>query len=52
VARDVVRAVRRDTEFLYTAPMARLGSTAMRISRRLASRLTISASRRNGYLFD
>jgi NAD(P)-dependent dehydrogenase (short-subunit alcohol dehydrogenase family) len=52
VARDVVRAVRKDTSFLYTGPMARLGSTAMRISRRLARRLTVSASRRNGYMFD
>ena len=52
VARDVVRAVRHDASFLFTGPMARLGSAAMRISRRLARRLTISASRRNGYLFD
>jgi NAD(P)-dependent dehydrogenase (short-subunit alcohol dehydrogenase family) len=52
VARDVVHAVRRDASFLFTGPMARLGSTAMRLSRRLARRLTISASRRNGYLFD
>jgi NAD(P)-dependent dehydrogenase (short-subunit alcohol dehydrogenase family) len=52
VARDVVRAVLDDTSFLYTGPMARLGATAMRISRRLARRLTLSASRRNGYLFD
>jgi short-subunit dehydrogenase len=52
VARDVVRAVRKDRSMLYTGPMARLGSTAMRLSRRLARRLTISAAHHNGYLAD
>lgn len=52
VARDVVRAVERDRSFLFTGPMARLGSTAMRVSRRLARRLTIAAARRSGYLAE
>ena len=50
VARDVVRAVERNRSFLFTGPMARLGSTAMRLSRRLARRLTIASARRSGYL--
>jgi NAD(P)-dependent dehydrogenase (short-subunit alcohol dehydrogenase family) len=52
VARDVVRAVRRRQAYLFTGPKARLGSTAMRISRRLARRLTIAAARQSGYLAD
>jgi NAD(P)-dependent dehydrogenase (short-subunit alcohol dehydrogenase family) len=52
VARDVVRAVEQDRSLLFTGPMARLGSTAMRVSRRLARRLTIAAARRNGYLAE
>lgn len=52
VARDVADAIERDRAFLFTGPMARLGATAMRVSRRLARRLTIAASRQNGYLAD
>lgn len=52
VARDVVRAVERDRAFLFTGPKARLGAAAMRISRRLARRLTIAAARQSGYLAE
>ena len=52
VARDVVRAVERDRTLLFTGPMARIGSTAMRLSRRLARRLTIVSARQSGYLAD
>jgi NAD(P)-dependent dehydrogenase (short-subunit alcohol dehydrogenase family) len=50
VAEDVVRSVENDDLFLFTGPAARLGYLAMRISRRLARRLTIAASRKSGYL--
>lgn len=50
VAHDVVRAVEGDQWFLFTGPKARLGVIAMRISRRLARRLTIAAARQSGYL--
>ena len=52
VARDVAEAVTSDRGFLFTGPMAKLGSTAMRLSRRWARRLTISASKQNGYLAE
>lgn len=52
VAADVVRAVLTDASFLFTGPGARLGHNAMRISRRLARRLTIDAARKSGYLAD
>ena len=52
VAVDVVRSVEKDDRFLFTGPSARLGHYAMRISRRLARRLTIAAARRSGYLGD
>jgi len=50
VAADVVRSVEGDEGFLFTGPGARLGYTAMRISRRLARRFTIDAARKSGYL--
>jgi NAD(P)-dependent dehydrogenase (short-subunit alcohol dehydrogenase family) len=52
VAADVVRAVESDETFLFTGPGARLGFNAMRVSRRLARRLTIAAARRSGYLAE
>jgi NAD(P)-dependent dehydrogenase (short-subunit alcohol dehydrogenase family) len=52
VAADVVRAVESDEIFLFTGPGARLGFNAMRISRRLARRLTIDAARKSGYLAE
>lgn len=52
VARDVVRAVIRDQWFLFTGPKARIGASAMRISRRLARRLTIAAAKQSGYLAE
>lgn len=50
VAADVVHAVESDEIFLFTGPSARLGYNAMRVSRRLARRLTIHAARKSGYL--
>jgi NAD(P)-dependent dehydrogenase (short-subunit alcohol dehydrogenase family) len=50
VAADVVRAVEQDRAFLFTGPLARTGYTAMRVSRRLARRLTLRGARRRGYL--
>lgn len=52
VARDVVRAVERDRSILFTGPKAKLGATAMRISRRLARRLSIAAAKQSGYLAE
>jgi hypothetical protein len=52
VAADIVRAIVTDASFLFTGPGARLGHNAMRISRRLARRLTIDAARKSGYLGD
>jgi NAD(P)-dependent dehydrogenase (short-subunit alcohol dehydrogenase family) len=50
VADDVVRAVENDRAFLFTGPMARSAYAAMRISRRLARRLTVHSARKSGYL--
>jgi NAD(P)-dependent dehydrogenase (short-subunit alcohol dehydrogenase family) len=50
VADDVVRAVERDAAILFTVPLARLGYFGMRVSRRLARRLAISAAQKSGYL--
>jgi len=52
VAADVVRAVESDEILLFTGPGARLGFNAMRVSRRLARRLTIDAARKSGYLAE
>jgi short-subunit dehydrogenase len=52
VAVDVVRSVENDDTFLFTGPAAKLGSTAMRISRRLARRLTIAAALKSGYMAE
>jgi NAD(P)-dependent dehydrogenase (short-subunit alcohol dehydrogenase family) len=52
VAADIVRSVAVDDAFLFTGPAARLGFLAMRISRRLARRLTIAAARKSGYLAE
>ena len=52
VAADVVRSVENDDGFLFTGPAAKLGSAAMRISRRLARRLTIAAARKSGYMAE
>lgn len=52
VAEDIVHSVEIDDAFLFTGPSARLGHLAMRISRRLARRLTISAARKSGYLAE
>jgi len=50
VAEDIVRAVERDAIVLPTGPMARVGYRMMRLSRRLARRLTISGAKKSGYL--
>jgi NAD(P)-dependent dehydrogenase (short-subunit alcohol dehydrogenase family) len=50
VAADIVRSVEGNDSFLFTGPGARLGYLAMRLSRRLARRLTIVAARKSGYL--
>jgi NAD(P)-dependent dehydrogenase (short-subunit alcohol dehydrogenase family) len=50
VAADIVRSVEGNDDFLFTGPGARLGYLAMRLSRRLARRLTIDAARKSGYL--
>jgi NAD(P)-dependent dehydrogenase (short-subunit alcohol dehydrogenase family) len=52
VAEDIVRSVERDDSFLFTGPSARLGYNAMRVSRGLARRLTISLARKCGYLAE
>jgi len=52
VAADIVRSVEGNDGFLFTGPGARLGYNAMRISRRLARRLTIDAARKSGYLAE
>jgi len=50
VAEDLVRSVEKDSAFLFTGPLARLGYSGMRLSRRLTRRLVISAARKSGYL--
>ena len=50
VAADVVRSVERDDAFLFTGPLAKLGSYGIRFSRRLARRLAIATARKSGYL--
>ncbi len=50
VAADIVRAVESDAIVLPTGPMARAGYLLMRLSRRLARKLTISGARKSGYL--
>lgn len=50
VARGIVRSVRRDDTYLFVGPMARFGSIASRISRRLIRRLTIRGAYESGYL--
>lgn len=52
VADDVIRSVRHDDAFLFTGPLARLGSISMRVSRGMARRLAISTARKSGYLQD
>ncbi|NJD31058.1 MAG: SDR family NAD(P)-dependent oxidoreductase [Gammaproteobacteria bacterium] len=52
VAGDVVRSVESDDGYLFTGPAARLGFHAMRVSRKLARRLTIAAARKSGYLAE
>jgi NAD(P)-dependent dehydrogenase (short-subunit alcohol dehydrogenase family) len=52
VAEDIVRSVERDDGLLLTGTAAKLGYNAMRISRRLARRLTIAAARKSGYLAE
>ncbi|MCJ7451052.1 MAG: SDR family NAD(P)-dependent oxidoreductase [Steroidobacteraceae bacterium] len=50
VAEDIVRAVESDAIVLPTGPMARVGYLLMRLSRRLARKLTISGAKKSGYL--
>ena len=50
VAEDIVRAVENDAIVLPTGPMARVGYVLMRLSRRLARKLTISGAKKSGYL--
>ena len=50
VAEDIVRAVESDAIVLPTGPMARVGYRLMRLSRRLARKLTISGAKKSGYL--
>jgi NAD(P)-dependent dehydrogenase (short-subunit alcohol dehydrogenase family) len=50
VAEDIVRAVERDEIVLPTGPMARAAYVLMRLSRRMARRLTISSAKKSGYL--
>jgi short-subunit dehydrogenase len=50
VAEDIVRAVERDAIVLPTGPMAGVGYRLMRLSRRLARKLTISGATKSGYL--
>jgi NAD(P)-dependent dehydrogenase (short-subunit alcohol dehydrogenase family) len=50
VAGDIVRAVQRKDIVLPTGPMAWMGYLLMRLSRRLARKLTISGAKKSGYL--
>jgi NAD(P)-dependent dehydrogenase (short-subunit alcohol dehydrogenase family) len=50
VAEDIVRAVENDAIVLPTGPMAQAGYVLMRLSRRLARKLTISGAKKSGYL--
>ncbi len=50
VAEDIVRAVESDAIVLPTGPMAWVGYLLMRLSRRLARKLTISGAKKSGYL--
>jgi NAD(P)-dependent dehydrogenase (short-subunit alcohol dehydrogenase family) len=50
VAEDIVRAVESDAIVLPTGPMARVGYVLMRLSRRLARKLTVSGAKKSGYL--
>ena len=50
VAEDIVRAVENDAIVLPTGPMARMGYLLMRLSRRLARKLTVSGAKKSGYL--
>jgi len=52
VAEDIVRSVERDKRFLFTGPSAKLGYNVMRVSRRLARRITIAVARKSGYLAE
>lgn len=50
VAEDIVRAVQRGQAVLETGPYARLACRMMRLSRRLARRLTLFSAGKLGYL--
>jgi NAD(P)-dependent dehydrogenase (short-subunit alcohol dehydrogenase family) len=50
VAEDIVRAVQRGQAVLETGPYARLACGVMRLSRRLARRLTLASASKFGYL--
>ena len=50
VAEGIVRAVEKDDIVLPVGPMARAAYVLMRLSRRLARRLTISSAKKSGYL--
>jgi short-subunit dehydrogenase len=50
VAEDIVRAVENDAIVLPTGPMAWMGYLLMRLSRRLARKLTVSGAKKSGYL--
>jgi NAD(P)-dependent dehydrogenase (short-subunit alcohol dehydrogenase family) len=52
VAEDVMRSIERDDCLLFTGPSAKLGYTAMRLSRTLARHLTIAVARKSGYLAE
>ena len=50
VAKDVVRAVQKDSIYAFTGPLAKLTHAIGRISRRLMRRLIIRSSKNSGYL--
>lgn len=50
VADGIVRSVLKDDAYLFVGPMARPASLLARLSRRLTRKVTISDSRKSGYL--
>ena len=50
VAEDIARSVEKDDAYVFTGPTAKAGYFLMRLSRRLARKLTISGARKSGFL--
>jgi hypothetical protein len=50
VADALLRGLARGEQVLFAGPLARMGSTMMRLSRRLSRRFTLRKAREMGYL--